>query len=87
MQLYFSKVIIQKVLQLCSKGSLPIAIDHPESVKDVNRLIIDLYNGAQGGTKGSGVQIPTAGALISANFKTWAISEVTLVRWVTAVRL
>ena len=61
------RVTIQKVLQLCSKGTLPIAIDDPDSVKDVNRLIIDLYNGAQGGTKGSGVQTPTAGAVISAN--------------------
>ena len=65
---FFSKVTIQKVLQLCSKGTLPIAIDDPDSVKDVNRLIIDLYNGAQGGTKGSGVQTPTARAVISANF-------------------
>lgn len=73
-QLY-SKITKQKVFQLCCEGSLPIGVDDPESQNDINRLIIDLYNGAKSGTITRGELKPTAGAIIAANFAIPAIQR------------
>ena len=74
----FSKITKQKIIQLCSEGSLPVIVDDPESQNDINRMIIDLYNGAKSGTITRGELKPRAGALIAANFTAPAIQRCTI---------
>ncbi len=42
----FSKVSKEKALSLCSTSCTPIGLDDPQSKGDIDRLIIDLFNGA-----------------------------------------
>lgn len=71
----FSKITKQKIFQLCCGGSLPVVVDDPESQNDINRLIIDLYNGARSGTLTRGEMKPSSGALIAANFAAPALQR------------
>ena len=71
----FSKITKQKILQLCCQGTLPVVVDDPESQNDINRLIIDLYNGAKSGTISRGEAKPQSGAIIAANFTIPAIQR------------
>lgn len=71
-QLY-SKITKQKIFQLCCNGTLPVVVDDPDSQNDINRLIIDLYNGAKSGTITRGEAKPCSGAIIAANFTAPAI--------------
>ena len=63
-QLY-SKITKQKIFQLCCNA---VVVDDPDSQNDINRLIIDLYNGAKSGTITRGEAKPCSGAIIAANF-------------------
>jgi len=71
----FSKITKQKILQLCCEGTLPVVVDDPEYQNDINRLIIDLYNGAKSGTITRGEMKPKAGTVIAANFTIPAIQR------------
>ena len=67
---FFSKLTKEKALQLCSTSNIPIGMDDPQSKGDINRLIIDLYNGAQNATFAHGSSKPTTTCIIAANFTT-----------------
>ena len=65
---FFSKLSKEKVLQLCCTLNIPIGIDDPQSKGDINRLIIDLFNGARNATFAHGSNKPTTTCIIAANF-------------------
>lgn len=65
---FFSKLSKEKALQLCCTLNIPIGIDDPQSKGDINRLIIDLFNGARNATFAHGSNKPTTTCIIAANF-------------------
>lgn len=67
---FFSRGTKEKYLELCSNSSIPIGIDDPSVQKDVDSLILDLFNGAKSGSISRGEKKPSTTAVIAANFTT-----------------
>ncbi len=62
----YSKV---KIFDLCCVcGGIPAAIDDPHSKTDINKLLVELYNGKKSATMGKGEKLPTSTAIIASNF-------------------
>ena len=57
------------LLNMCSSSSLPIGIDDPSFQNDIDKLCIDLFNGAKSGCISRGESKPCTTAVISANFR------------------
>lgn len=66
----FSRGTKEKYLDLCCDSSIPIGIDDPSVQKDVDSLILDLFNGAKSGSIRRGERKPSTTAIIAANFTT-----------------
>lgn len=65
----YCKVTREKIFDLCcNSGGIPIGVDDPHSKTDINKLLVDLYNGKKGGTMGHGEGQPSSTAIISSNF-------------------
>ena len=65
----FSKVTREKIYDMCCDcGGLPLGVDDPHSRTDINKLLVDLYNGKKGATVGKGERQPTSTAIIASNF-------------------
>lgn len=65
----YSKVTREKIFSLCCDTSgIPLGVDDPHSKSDINKLLVDLYNGKKGGTVGKGDNLPSSTAIISSNF-------------------
>ena len=69
---FFSHGTKEKYLELCSTMSFPIGIDDPSFQKDVDKLVVDLFNGAKSGNISRGERLPITTAIIAANFTTSA---------------
>lgn len=65
----YGKVTREKILDLCCvSGGIPVGVDDPHSKTDINKLLVDLYNGKKGATMGKGERQPSSTAIISSNF-------------------
>lgn len=67
---FFSRATLEKLMDVCSKSSVPIGVDDPSFQKNIDSLCIDLFNGANSGNLSRGTQEPRTTAIISANFST-----------------
>lgn len=67
---FYSKLTKEKILTLCSNSAIPLGVDDPDSKSDINRLVIDLFNGAKSSTVSRGDKKPLSTCIISANFTT-----------------
>jgi len=67
---FFSRGTKEKYLELCCESTIPIGIDDPSVQKDIDSLILDLFNGAKSGSITRGERKPCTTAVISANFTT-----------------
>ena len=67
---FFSRATLEKLMDMCSKSSVPIGVDDPSFQKNIDSLCIDLFNGANSGNLSRGTQEPKTTAIISANFST-----------------
>ncbi len=65
---FYSKLMKEKVLQMCASSCLPLGVDDPQSKGDISRLLIDLYNGAKSGNVTRGESKPSSTCVIAANF-------------------
>lgn len=65
---FFSRATLPKLIDVCSKSSIPIGVDDPSFQKHIDNLSIELFNGACNGNISRGLSVPTTTALISANF-------------------
>ena len=51
----YCKVTREKIYDMCCKsGGIPVGVDDPHSKTDINKLLVDLYNGKRGGSMGHG---------------------------------
>ena len=46
----------------------PLGVDDPHSKSDIDKLLVDLYNGKKGATMGRGDRQPASTAIIASNF-------------------
>ena len=67
---FYSKVTKEKILQLLCDSGVPLGVDDPQSRSDINRLLIDLFNGAKNGPLSHGEKKPQSTCVIAANFTT-----------------
>ena len=58
----------QGVLGYCAQSPVPIGLDDPSSIKEVENLCIDLYNGSLKLTVGQGSQKPRTTMVVASNF-------------------
>ncbi len=62
----YSKVTREKIFDLCCDcGGIPVGVDDPCSKTDINKLLVELYNGKK---SGKGEKLPTSAAIIASNF-------------------
>lgn len=65
----YSKVTREKTFDLCCDcEGIPLGVDDPNSKSDINKLLVDLYNGKKGATVTKGERQPTSTAIIASNF-------------------
>lgn len=65
----YSKVTRAKKFDLCCECSgIPLGVDDPHSKSDINKLLVDLYNGKKGATMAKGDRQPSSAAIIASNF-------------------
>ena len=65
----YSKITLAKMFDLCCEcPGIPIGIDDPHSKNDINKLLVDLYNGKKGSNVGKGDHVPLSTVIISSNF-------------------
>ena len=61
----YSKVTREKIFDMCCESAgIPLGVDDPHSRADINKLLVDLYNGKIG----RGEKKPSSCAIISSNF-------------------
>ena len=64
-----SKVTRAKIFYLCCEcAGIPLGVVDPHSKSDIDKLLVDLYNGKKGATMGRGDRQPTSTAIIASNF-------------------
>ena len=65
----YSKVTREKIFDMCcDSGGIPLGVNDPHSRNDINKLLVELYNGKKGAMIGKGERRPTSTAIIAANF-------------------
>lgn len=65
----YSKVTREKIFNMCCEtAGIPLGVDDPHSKADINKLLVDLYNGKKGATVSKGEKQPSSCAVISSNF-------------------
>ncbi len=64
----YSKVTRAKMFDLCCDSGIPLGVDDPHSKGDINKLLVELYNGKKGATMGKGEHTPSSTAIIASNF-------------------
>lgn len=65
----YSKITREKIFDLCcNSAGIPLGVDDPHSKTDINKLLVDLYNGKKGATMGKGERIPSSTSIIASNF-------------------
>ena len=65
----YSKATREKIFDICCEcAGIPLGVDDPHSKADINKLLVDLYNGKKGATVGKGERQPSSTILITANF-------------------
>ena len=55
-------------MQKCAQGTIPFGLDDPSSKRDIEQLVIDLFNGAHSGNLTRGEKNPITTLLITANY-------------------
>ena len=65
---FYSRATRELILQKCSQSTIPMGLDDPSSKKEVEQLVIDLFNGARSGNISRGERNPMTTVLITANF-------------------
>lgn len=65
----YSKATREKIFDMCCEcAGIPLGVDDPHSKADINKLLVDLYNGKKGATVGKGERQPSSTIMITANF-------------------
>ena len=65
----YSKVTREKIFDLCCDcGGIPVGVDDPHNKSDINKLLVELYNGKKSATVGKGERMPTSTTVIASNF-------------------
>lgn len=65
---FFSRATRELLMQKCALGTIPFGLDDPSSKKDIEQLVIDLFNGARSGNLSRGERNPVTTLLITANY-------------------
>lgn len=65
---FFREISGPKIAELCSVTDIPLGVDDPDSKSNLNKVIMDLFNGAKRATIGRGEVQPTSTVIISSNF-------------------
>ena len=64
----YSKVTSASIRTTLSQSSVPVGIDDPSSKKEIEEIVVQLYNGEAVSTVTHGMQIPKAGLILTSNF-------------------